>query len=243
MKSKKQVLLVHGEMTYPYGLSRAALSTKFGKSVKGGWKWHGWGYGYLNLYPSSDPRVLHVDIEEAVFYGDEVFHLYHLSGRNCRNLAKDENTSCKEEECGLRIWSIMFTTYTTAEEEVQYYQPRSFRRDKEKETVYLSLVAFFSGETKIAVHREARLKRSHEEVAWLEKDVNASDFQDSVAAVDRRKLSKAQQIWETRIPKPDMKEVKGGAQQRGVVRGGAEQRGTVGLQADMKEVRGGACGV
>ena len=38
MRYNKQVLLVKGEMTYPYGLSREALGTKFGTWVKGGWK-------------------------------------------------------------------------------------------------------------------------------------------------------------------------------------------------------------
>ena len=200
METRQQVLLVHGEMAYPYGLSPAALSTKSGQKVMGGWKWRGWGYGYTNLFPPPDPRVLHVDIEESVFFDEEVFHSYHLSGRKCRNVGKDENISCKEEGCGLRIWSIVFTTYTTIEEEVEYYQPRSFRKEREEQSVYLSLVAFFNGETKIALHRHALLKRSYEEVAWLTKDGNA-DYNDSVAAVDRSKLGKAQQIWETRVPK------------------------------------------
>ena len=199
-KTNKQLLLVHGEMTYPFGLSREALSTKFGEEVMGGWKWHGWGYGYLNLFPPSDPRVLHVDIEEAVFFGQDIFTLYHVSGRGCRNVDKSENVICKEGECGVRIWSIMFSTFTTVEERREYYQPRSFRKEREEQIVYLSLVAFFNGESKIALHRDARLKKSYEEVAWLTKDENAT-FHDSVTAVDRGKLQRAEQVWPTRVPK------------------------------------------
>ena len=197
--TKKQLLLVHGEMTYPFAVSRAALSTKFGQEVMGGWKWHGWGYGYINLFPPSDPRVLHVDIEEAVFYDEEIFTTYHLSGRNCRNVDKSEDVICKEGGCGVRIWSVMFSSFTTVEEGREYYQPRSFRKDRKERIVYLSLVAFFNGELKIALHRDARLKKSYEEVAWLTKDENAS-FHDSVAAVDRSKLQRAEQVWATRVP-------------------------------------------
>ena len=201
-KTKKQLLLVHGEMTYPYAVSRAALLTKSGgKEVLGGWNWPGWGYGYLNLFPPGDPRVLHVDIEEAVFFDDEISTLYHLSGRGCRNVEKSEDVICKEEGCGIRIWSVMFISFTTVEERREYYQARSFRKEREENTVYLSLVAFFNGEFKIALHRDAQLKKSYEEVAWLTKDENAA-FNDSVAAVDRLKLERAKQVWETRVPKP-----------------------------------------
>ena len=90
----------------------------------------------------------------------------------------------------------MFSTFTTAEERKEYYQPRSFRKDRKEQTVYLSLIAFFNGEFKIALHRDAQLKKSYEEVAWLTKDENA-EFHDSVAAVDRSKLERAKQVWET----------------------------------------------
>ena len=201
-KTNKQLLLVHGEMTYPFGLSREALSTKSGgQEVMGGWKWHGWGYGYLNLFPPSDPRVLHVDIEEAIFFGEDIFTLYHVSGRGCRNVEKSEDVICKQDECGVRIWSVKFSSFTTVEEKREYYQPRSFRKEKKEQIVYLSLVAFFNGEFKIALHRDARLKKSYEEVAWLTKDENAR-FHDSVAAVDRSKLQRAEQVWPTRVPKP-----------------------------------------
>ena len=198
--TNKQLLLVHGEMTYPFAISREALSTKFGHKCQGGWKWHGWGYGYLNLFLPSDPRVLHIDIQEAVFFGEDIFTLYHLSGRGCRNVDKSEDVICKEGECGVRIWSVMFSSFTTVEESREYYQPRSFRKEKEEKTVYLSLVKFFNGELKIALHRDARLKKSYEEVAWLTKD--EARFNDTVAAVDRSKLQRAEQVWATRVPKP-----------------------------------------
>ena len=199
-KTKKQLLLVHCEMTYPFGLSREALSTKFGHEVWGGWKWHGWGYGYLNLFLPSDPRVLHIDIQEAVFYGEDIFTHYHLSGRGCRNVNKSEDVMCKEEGCGVRIWSIKFSSFTTKEEQREYYQPRTFTKEKEERTIYLSLFAFFNGDFQIALHRDPELKKLSEVVAWFKKDDNAN-FDDSVARVDRLKLQKAKQIWATRVPK------------------------------------------
>ena len=54
------------------------------------------------------------------------------------------------------------------------------------------------GEYKIVLHREARLKKYYEEVAWLTKDENAK-YNDSVAAVDRLKVDKARLIWETSL--------------------------------------------
>ena len=114
---------------------------------------------------------------------------------------KAANVNCKQRGCGVRIWSIMFTTYTTAEEVVEYYQPRRRRKEKEEQHVYLSLVAFFGGEFKIVLHKDSQLKRYFEEVAWLTKD-DSADFNDSVAAVDRSKVEKARMIWETTVPKP-----------------------------------------
>ena len=202
MRNKTQVLLVKGEMTYPFGLSREALSTKFGHRVKGGWKWKGYGYGYINMFPGSDTSILHVDIEEAVFFSESVFH--HVSGRNCKNVNKDEDVVCMEEGCGVRIWSIVFTTFTTAEEEREYYQPRRMRKEREEQQIFLSLVAYFNGDFRVAVHRDATMENSYEhnarQVAWLTEDRNA-DYNDS-PMVDQLKLSKAQYTWETNVPKP-----------------------------------------
>ena len=205
MKTKTLVLNIKGEMTYPYGLSREAQGTKFGHEVMGGWRWRGYGWGFINLFPNperADPtKILHVDIEEAIFFQESIFHHYHLSGRNCIKVNSAADIDCKQRGCGVKIWSIKFTTYTTAEEVVEYYQPRRRRKEKEEQHVYLSLVAFFDGDFKIVLHRDSRLKKYCEEVAWLRKDVRA-DFNDSVAAVDRLKIEKARLIWETTVPKP-----------------------------------------
>ena len=200
MKKKKQLLCVKAQMEYPFELSRKARGTNSeGVNVLGGWKWRGWGYGYINVWPSSDPRVLHVEVEEALFYGADVNHLYHVSGRNCKKVDKAKDVECKEEGCGLRIHSVMFTTFETTEEKVEFYEQRRWRKQKEVADIYLSLVAFFNGEMKVALHREARLKKYyHHEVAWLTKDPKAY-FDESVAEVDRVKIRRARQIWETKV--------------------------------------------
>ena len=207
MRYNKQVLLVKGEMTYPYGLSREALGTKFGTWVKGGWKWRGYGYGYVNLFPGSDTSPLHVDIEEAVFFNESVFH--HVSGRNCKNIDEDEDVVCKEEGCGVRIWSIKFTTFTTAEEQREYYQPRRMRKERQEQQVFLSMVAYFNGDFRVVVHRDVTLENSYEQSArqmdWLTKDGNAA-YNDS-PMVDQLKISKAKYTWETSVPKPGRERV------------------------------------
>ena len=204
MKSKTLVLNIKGEMTYPYGLSREAQGTKFGHEVMGGWRWRGYGWGFINLFPNperADPtKILHVDIEEAIFFQESIFQHYHLSGRDCKNVNTAADIKCKQKGCGVRIWSIMFTTYTTAEEAREYYQPRRRRKEKEEQHVFLSLVAFFGGEFKIVLHRGNQLKKYFEEVAWFSRDESAK-FNDSVAAVDRSKIEKARMIWETTVPK------------------------------------------
>ena len=200
----EQVLNIKGEMTYPFALSRQAQGSKFGHEVMGGWGWRGYGYGYAALFPTperADPtKILHVDIHEAIFFGTDVPHHYHVSGRDCKKVTGPPDAKCKQDGCGLRIWSIMFTTYETADEQVEYYQPKSKRKDKLVQNIYLSMVAFFDGHYKIVVHRDVELKKVHEEVAWLTKDENAK-YNDSVAAVDRLKVDKARRIWETTVPK------------------------------------------
>ena len=199
-----QVLNIKGEMTYPFALSREAQSTRNGVKVRGGWCWTGFGYGYINLFPSKerpDPtKILHVDIHEAIFFGEDIPHHYHVSGQECMKVRGAADVKCRQEGCGLRIWSVMFTTFETADEKVEWYQPRRKRKEREVGDIYLSMVAFFNGEYKIVLHREARLKRYEEEVAWLTKDEKAF-YSDSVAAVDRVKLDKARLISETRVPK------------------------------------------
>ena len=204
MNMKEQVLNIKGEMTYPFALSREAQGTKYGIEVKGGWSWRGCGYGFINLFPSQerpDPtKILHVDIHEAIFFGEDIPHHYHMAGRDCMKVSGAADANCRQEGCGLRIWSNTFTTYETADEEVEYYQQRKKKKEREVANIYLSMVAFFNGEYKIVVHREVRLKKYHEEVAWLRKDESAR-YDDSVAGVDRLKIEKARQIWETPVPK------------------------------------------
>ena len=204
MKTRTQVLNIKGEMTYPFALSREAQGTKYGVEVMGGWSWRGYGYGYNRLFPRPerpDPtKILHVDIHEAIFFGEDIPHHYHVSGQECMKVRGAADVKCRQEGCGLRIWSVMFTTFETADEKVEWYQPRRKRKEREVGDIYLSMVAFFNGDYKIVVHREARLKRYEEEVAWLTKDEKAF-YSDSVAAVDRVKLDKARLISETRVPK------------------------------------------
>ena len=199
-KQKKQLLSVKAQMEYRFELSSKAQGTTDGVEVLGGWSWRGWGYGYLNLFPPRDPRVLHIDVQEAIFYEEEVKEHYHVSGANCKNVEKAEGVLCKEEGCGLRIHGVLFTAFETADENLEYYQARRKRKEREVQDIYLSLVAFYSGEYKICVHREYRLKKYHEEVAWLRKDESAR-FNDSLAGVDRLKIEKARLIWETTVPK------------------------------------------
>ena len=106
-----------------------------------------------------------IDIDEAIFFEETIFNHYHLSGRNCLNVTRDEDIKCNEVGCGVRIWSSMFTTYTTVEEAREYYQPRRRRKEKEEQHVYLSLFAFFGGEFKIVLHRAMRLKKYSEGLA------------------------------------------------------------------------------
>ena len=203
-KTKTQVLNIKGEMTYPFALSREAQGTKYGHEVMGGWSWRGYGYGFINLFPSPqrpDPtKILHVDIHEAIFFEEDIPPHYHLSGRDCMKVSGAADVNCRQEGCGLRIWSIMFTTYETADEKVEYYQQRKKKKEREVQAIYLSMVAFFNGEYKIVLHRDSQLKKYNEEVAWLRKDKSAR-YDDSVAGVDRLKIEKARQIWETPAPK------------------------------------------
>ena len=85
-----------------------------------------------------------------------------------------------------------------------YYQPRRWRKERQEQQVFLSMVAFFNGDFKVVVHRDPTLENSYEhntrQVAWLTQEKNA-DYNDS-PMVDQLKLSKAQYTWETNVPKP-----------------------------------------
>ena len=103
-----------------------------------------------------------------------------MPGRDCMKVSGAAEANCRQEGCGLRICSIMFTTCKTVDEKVEYYQLRRKRKEWEVEDIYLSMVAFSNSEYKIVLHREARLKTYHEEVAWLMKDKKAY-YSDSVS--------------------------------------------------------------
>ena len=205
-KTKKRGLLVHGNMNYPFGLSLEALRHPYhwGKKVLGGLEWQGFGYGYLNLnqiadFFPPDPRVLHVDINEAVLFGKEILLQQHVSGRDCVNEDHTEDVNCGVDGCGIVIWRIKFSTFSTVEDKSNKLAslglaPATYRKEKEEQNIYLSLVAFSHRDTKIAIHQEEQLIRCHEQVMWLTKD-GAVD--DSVAAVDLGKLEKAKLIWQT----------------------------------------------
>ena len=201
IRRNKQVLLVKGDMRYPYGLSRDASKPRH--RVEGGWMYEGFGYGYVNLFPGSDTSLAHIDIEESIF-PFEHHTTHHLSGRSCKNKDKAEDIICKEGECGARIWSIKFTSYVTAEEEVPDYMVPKWRKEKQGQVVFLSLVAFFNGNYKIVVHRDSDLQNSFDvnqrQVAWLTQ-VKKQRFDDK-PVVDLLKLQKALYTWGTRVPRP-----------------------------------------
>ena len=101
----------------------------------------------------KDPRVLHVDILEALFYEHdegEVYQMYHVCGPNCENMDKAAGVRCIEAKCGLRVWSIRFTTFTTTSEEHDL-KPTSYSKEEQVQAVYMSLVRFFDGQFKVVI--------------------------------------------------------------------------------------------
>ena len=150
----------------------------------------------------KDPRVLHVDILEALFSDhdeEEVYHLYHVCGPNCENMDKAAGVRCTEAKCGLRVWSIRFTTFTTTSQEHDL-KPTSYSKEEEVQTIYMSLVRFFDGQLKVVIHRDKRVRHYDKELIWLNPVPNPR-FDDSVAGVDRNRLEKARQISRTSIPR------------------------------------------
>ena len=119
LDTRKQLLMIKGEMSYPYNLTRSAKEVG-GVKVNGGRAWEGWAYGFCDLSELSDsfvndPRDVHIDLLEAVFWTDQVYKTYHVCGPLCKNETKREDIDCTEGACGLRIWSIMITTFTTVQ--------------------------------------------------------------------------------------------------------------------------------
>ena len=200
LDTRKQLLMIRGEMAYPFNITRTA-SEVGGVRVNGGWAWEGWAYGFCNLSELSDsyvndPSHVHIDLLEAVFWTDEVYHTYHIVGPNCKNEGKGGDIDCTEGACGLRIWSIKITTFTDVAEEHEL-RPTTFRKDRELQTAFMSLVRFFDGQFKMVVHEGAGIGKFNEEGIWLSPVMNRG-FNDSVASVDRKLLEKAKQIHRTR---------------------------------------------
>ena len=190
-RTNTTVLNVRARMTYKYslGLSRQ----EYGRKVRGGWAWRGFGYGHLNLFPGSDSNTKHIDLDEAVFPDEHVEH--HFSGTNCKNVEKEEGVGCHEDGCGVKIWGLTINSFTTAVHKPDAWElPFNLRRDQLKEKVYLSLIAFpSSGESKILLHRDGE-EKSFREVAWMTK---VNDYFDDRPDVDLAKLQKYHYIWDS----------------------------------------------
>ena len=161
-------------------------------------------YGFINLFPQDNPdkdktKVSHIDIEEAVLPFGNLSLAYHMRGDHCRR-EENENVVCREPDCGVKIWTARFKSYSTVEEEQAIYKLNNNRR-KEKllSTAYLSLVAKFSGEVKLLLHRDGEEEGSHFRVAWLDKKESRT-FDDS-PQVNKLRLQEAWQISSTTVPK------------------------------------------
>ena len=199
----KQVFLVHGNMSYPYDMSNQTESTrKPGVKLNGGWSWEGYGYGTLDANPisgafPSDSRDLHVEMWEAVFWDKD--EEYHVCGPLCNNVDKVDAVICMEEGCGLRIWSNQFSTFTTLVEEHDL-RPPTHGKQEQVQVLYLSLVRFFSGQLKIVLHSDVKLRSVEEEAIWFCPVINRR-FSDSLAAIDLRRLETAAKIHRTCVPR------------------------------------------
>ena len=99
----------------------------------------------------------------------------------------------------MRIWSIQIKTFTTAAEEHDL-RPTSFSKKEEVQTVFMSLVRFFSGPFKLVIHGDQRIRKYDEEVIWMS-PVQNRYFNDSVAGVDWRMRERAKQIHRTSVPR------------------------------------------
>ena len=201
-RCKTRILLVKAQMTYK---SRLRPSTKYGSMFKsygyrvtGGWAWSGYGYGFVNVFPSSskDQSIKHIDLEEAVFPNENQYH--HVSGPACR---LDKNTDvCNDAGCGVRIWSLSIKSYTT-----DVHQPHladvkvhNKKRKEQKEHIWLSLVVFQStGMHRMLLHRDGP-DRTYRCVAWMTK---VNDFFKDDPDVDQCILERHRYIWSTELPR------------------------------------------
>ena len=151
-QTKDIVLNVKAQMTYSFDI-KGGMSTEYGRKVMGGWAWEGFGYGFVNVFPRANEdktKILHVEIDEAILCHESIF--YHFEGDNCRR--EELDVVCREPGCGVLIWKIMFKTFSTVEKKQEFYELGcNLRKAKLEQEVYLSLVAFFSGEVKLLLHQ------------------------------------------------------------------------------------------
>ena len=202
-ETKDIVLNVKAQMTYSFDI-KGGMSTKYGRKVKGGWAWEGFGYGFVNVFPGANPKedktkILHVEIDEAILCNESI--MYHFEGDNCKR--EDLDVVCREPGCGVAIWKIMFKTFSTVAKKQEYYELGcNLRKTKPEQKVYLTLIAFFSGEYQLLLHRDG--EKSHIRVAWLTKDI-AAPFEER-PEVDLRKIEEARQIWEKPVEKQPLED-------------------------------------
>ena len=116
---------------------------------------------WLSDWFRKDPRVLHVDILEALFYDEEVYYLYHVCGPKCKNLDKTVGVEYKDCGCGLRVWSIRLTTFTTAAEEHDL-KPTSFSMEEEAQAIFMSPVPNLRFNDSVAGVDRKRLEKARQ---------------------------------------------------------------------------------
>ena len=199
---KKMIMLVKGRMMYKAQLGPSSkynsMSRKYGYQVTGGVAWSGYGYGFVNVFPSSnkDKSIKHIDLEEAVLPNGNQY--YHVSGQHCT--ANNVDDVCNNKSCGVRIWSLCIKTFTTGVHEVGRDDIKVFNRKRveEKEQIFLSLVLFQStGMLRMLLHR-AGPTLSYRCVAWMTK---VNDYFTEDPEVDECILERHRYIWSTELPK------------------------------------------
>ena len=215
-RSKKIVVNAMAQMTYKPCLSLSnqygSAFRQYGYAVEGGWGWDGFGYGFVNLnrihanqqnlIPLSDSSIKHLDLEEAVFPNESVFH--HISGVHCKKSEENKKTYCKEEGCGIEISKLTIQSFSTIVDKPDSWElVHNLKRHEFKEQVSFSLVVFpSSGEHKVLLQVD-EIQKSLREVAWMAK---ASDHFDDAPGVDKCKIEKHQYIWRTGCPKKVLRE-------------------------------------
>ena len=199
---KKRILLVKARMTYKSYLRPSSkygsMFKRYGYRVTGGWAWSGYGYGFVNVFPSSnkDQSIKHIDLEEAVLPNENQCH--HVSGPECR---LDENTDvCNDAGCGMKIWSLSIKSYTTDvhKPHLADVMVHNKKRSEQKEHIWLSLVVFPStGMYRMLLHRDGP-DTTYRCVAWMTK---VNEFFKDDPEVDECILERHRYIWSTELPK------------------------------------------